>query len=42
MMNRKEHLTREGFIKIAKIASEINRASRILRDYTPDAPRAKI
>ena len=42
MMGRKEHLTKEGFIRITKMVSEMNLASRILRDYTPDAPKAKI
>ena len=39
MMNKKEHLTKEGLQKIAILASTMNRQvtrSRILRDYTPN------
>ena len=41
MMNHKEHLTRDGFNKIAKMASEMNHASRILRDFMPDAQKGE-
>ena len=37
LMNKKQHLTKEGIVEISKIASQMNRkASRILRDYTPE------
>lgn len=47
MQQDKKHLTKEGLTEIAKLVLQMNRnknasASRILRDYTPDAPRAKI
>ena len=47
MMNRKEHLTKEGLLKIAKKTSLMNRQSknqlsRILRDYTPKTSSEKM
>ena len=47
MMNRKEHLTKEGLLEIAKKTSLMNRQSknqlsRILRDYTPKTSPEKM
>ena len=36
LMNNNEHLTLEGLQSIDVIATSMNKASRILRDYTPD------
>ena len=46
MMQQKKHLTREGLAEIAELALQMNKrkntsASRILRDYTPDAPKGE-
>ena len=44
MVNRDEHKTRQGLVKIAEITQTMNRCKprdnliRILRDYTPDIP----
>lgn len=39
LIEQKKHLTQEGIFEIAKIISTMNRASRILRDYTPNTQK---
>ena len=39
IMNKNEHLTKKGFERIIKISSNMNRKSRILRDYMPNTEK---